>query len=145
MCIGNSLCYAEVDTITDYLNRPEIRQLLGVESPKNFSSCDDRVYDGFTAHMDKWAVPAQHYVASLLERGVRIMIYAGTYDWRCNWVANKLWVDKLDWSGRDAYAAESWKEWTVEGAVAGETKTSGLLTFVTVRGAGHMGEYRELR
>ncbi|KAF9004731.1 Alpha/Beta hydrolase protein [Cyathus striatus] len=111
-CEGN-LCYREIDSIESYLNRPDIRELLG----------------GFNAHMDKWNPPTQHYVASLLDR---------TYDWRCNWIANKLWVDKLDWSGKAAYNDVDWKEWGVGGQKAGEVKQTPLLTFATVRGAGHM-------
>ena len=90
--------------------------------------------------MDKYAVPSQYYVSGLLERGVRVLIYAGTYDWQCNWVANKLWVDKLEWTGQDGYTAAEWRDWVVDGHKAGETKKSGLLTFATVREAGHMGK-----
>ena len=89
--------------------------------------------------MDKYAVPSQHYVAGLLERGIPILIYAGTYDWQCNWVANKLWVDKLEWTGKDEYTREGWRDWTVDGRKAGETKSAGPLTFATIRAAGHMG------
>jgi carboxypeptidase C (cathepsin A) len=87
-------------------------------------------------------VPTQYYVAGLLERGIRVLIYAGTYGWRDNWVANARWVDKLEWSGRAEYAAQGWRDWTVEGRKVGETKSAaaGRLTFATVRGAGHMGE-----
>jgi hypothetical protein len=148
--------------IKAYLDRPETRELLGVESPNNFSACSRDVGAGFAAHLDKWgtfnyplararvadksnphaAVPTQYYVAGLLERGIRVLIYAGTYDWQCNWVANARWVDKLEWSGRDEYAAQGWRDWTVSGRKAGETKSAaaGQLTFATVRGAGHMGE-----
>lgn len=47
-------------------------------------------------------------------------------------------MDKLEWSGHDAYKAEEWRDWTVNGKKAGETKSSGPLTFATVLGAGHM-------
>lgn len=89
-------------------------------------------------HMDKWVVPTQHYVAALLDRGVRVLIYAGTYDWQCNWVANKLWVDKLEWNGKDSYRSNAWRDWIVAGKKAGEVKQTPLLTFATIRGAGHM-------
>ena len=88
--------------------------------------------------MDKWAVHTQEYVANLLDRGIRVLIYAGTYDWQCNWVANKLWVDKLDWAGKARYAEEQWRDWSAGGSKAGEVKETPLLTFVTIRGAGHM-------
>ncbi|KAJ3532250.1 hypothetical protein NM688_g7451 [Phlebia brevispora] len=139
MCLGDSLCYLEQSAIADYLNGPDIRKLLGVEIPGNFTGCSRDVGTNFNAHLDKYAVPSQYYVAGLLERGVPILIYAGTYDWQCNWVANKLWVDKLEWSGKYVYNAEDWYDWIVDGNKAGETKTSGLLTFATLRGAGHMG------
>lgn len=88
--------------------------------------------------MDKWVAHTQDYVANLLDRGVRVLIYAGTYDWQCNWVANKLWVDKLEWSGRAEYAAQEWRDWSVDGKKAGEVKVASLLTFATIREAGHM-------
>ncbi|CCL99179.1 uncharacterized protein FIBRA_01194 [Fibroporia radiculosa] len=138
MCVSDSLCYNEQIAIKNFLNQPSIRELLGVESPRNFTGCDRDVATNFNLHMDKWAVPSQYYVANLLERGIRMLIYAGTYDWQCNWVANKLWVDKLEWLGRDAYSAEEWRDWIVDGKKAGETKKAGMLTFATVVGAGHM-------
>lgn len=137
-CIGD-LCYEEVEAIKAYLDLRQTRQLLGVEIPSNFSACDDLGGD-FDAQMDKWIGHTQDYVANLLDRGIRILIYAGTYDWRCNWVANKLWVDKLEWSGQDQYVSEKWREWSIDGSSskAGEVKETPLLTFATIRGAGHM-------
>ncbi|KAI0643713.1 peptidase S10 serine carboxypeptidase [Trametes meyenii] len=138
-CLGNGdLCYLESGVIRDYLNAPATRKLLGVESPSNFTSCSSDVGRAFNSHLDKYAIPAQFYVAGLLERGVRVLIYAGTYDWQCNWVANKLWIDKLAWTGAPAYTAAGLRDWTVDGRKAGETKSAGSLTFATVRGAGHM-------
>lgn len=137
MCEGGDLCYKEISVIQQYLDRPETRQLLGVES-RAFSPCSSTVSKNFETHLDKWAVPTQHYVSGLLDRGIRILIYAGTYDWQCNWVANKLWVDKLEWHGKEAYGAQNWSDWSVSGKKAGEVKQEGLLTFVTIRGAGHM-------
>lgn len=137
MCEGE-LCYAENDVIKRYLDLPETRTLLGVEFPLNFSACSSTVGQSFNAHMDKWVVPTQYYVSGLLDRGIRILIYAGTYDWQCNWVANKLWVDELEWSGKESYTAQEWREWVVAGKKVGEVKRADLLTFATIRGAGHM-------
>lgn len=117
---------------------PETRKLLGIESPNNFTPCANIVGDNFQQHMDKWNFPTQYYVASLLERGIRVLIYLGTYDWQCNASANKLWVEKLEWYGQDSYLEQPWRNWTAGGGVAGETKSSGLLTVATVTGAGHM-------
>ncbi|KAL4259153.1 Carboxypeptidase [Pleurotus pulmonarius] len=118
-CVGD-LCYLENTAIMDYMNLNSTRKLLGAEAPGEFSSCSSAVSAGFAAHMDKWHSPTQVYVAQLLERGVRILIYAGTYDWQCNWVANKLWLEKLDWSGKDDYNLAQFSDWTVDGNKAGE-------------------------
>ncbi|KAK0231348.1 peptidase S10 serine carboxypeptidase [Armillaria fumosa] len=138
MCIGDDLCYAENTVIKKYLDLPETRELLGVETPYNFSACSSTVGQNFNVHMDKWVAPTQYYVAGLLDRGIRVLIYAGTYDWQCNWVANELWVDKLDWSGKKEYIEAQWEDWFVGDSKAGEIKQTPLLTFATIRGAGHM-------
>lgn len=69
-----------------------------------------------------------------------MLIYAGTYDWQCNWVANRLWVERLEWSGRTEFAEGVWRGWRVDDddGDAGVTKSSGPLTFASVYAAGHM-------
>lgn len=137
-CEQNVMCSKKNTLIKEFLDQPDIRQLLGVDPFLNFTVCSHDVGLGFHSHSDMRRVPSQHHVAALLERSVRVLIYAGTYDWQCNWVANKLWVDNLDWTGKAAYTAAEWHDWRVNGKKAGETKSAGLLRFVTVRGAGHM-------
>jgi carboxypeptidase C (cathepsin A) len=117
---------------------PETRELLGIEIPGNFSGCSEQVGRNFNKHMDKYSSPTQYYVSGLLERGIRVLIYLGTYDWQCNASANKLWIEKLQWTGQKSYLSQAWRNWLVDGKIAGETKTSGMLTVATVKGAGHM-------
>jgi carboxypeptidase C (cathepsin A) len=139
MCLGDDLCYLENGVIKQYLDLPSTRSLLGVESPGNFSACSDSVGHDFNVHMDKWRSPTQYYISGLLDRGIRVLLYAGTYDWQCNWVQNKLWIEKLEWSGMAAYMNAEWRNWTLDGdTVVGETKSASVLTFATIRGAGHM-------
>ncbi|TDL29185.1 peptidase S10 serine carboxypeptidase [Rickenella mellea] len=140
MCLGDSLCYLENTAIKNYLDLPSTRTLLGVESPNNFSACSSTVGQSFRAHMDKYAAPTQFYISALLTRGVRVLIYAGTYDWQCNWVANKLWVEKLEWSGQEEFNGRPWRNWNVsaEDGAVGITKSAGLLTFASIWAAGHM-------
>lgn len=66
----------------------------------------------FLIYINGRIVP-QDYVAALLERGIRILIYAGTDDWQCNWVADERWVDRLEWSGSEACAEEPRRLWVV--------------------------------
>ncbi|KAK0434771.1 Alpha/Beta hydrolase protein [Armillaria borealis] len=137
-CASETTCATLKIPLSKYLDLPETRELLGVETPYNFSACSSTVGQNFNVHMDKWVAPTQYYVAGLLDRGIRVLIYAGTYDWQCNWVANKLWVDGLDWSGKKEYNEAQWEDWFVGDSKTGEIKQTPLLTFATIRGAGHM-------
>jgi carboxypeptidase C (cathepsin A) len=56
----------------------------------------------------------------------------------CNFIGNYRTVQGLDWSGAKEFVQKELREWKIDGKVAGETKTEGRLTFVTMRGAGHM-------
>ncbi|KAH8829976.1 Alpha/Beta hydrolase protein [Flagelloscypha sp. PMI_526] len=117
----------------------------GIDTNITYASCSDPVAEGFESHMDKWAHSTQFYVSGLLERGIRVLIYAGTWDWQCNWLANKLWVDRLEWSGRSAWGEAPLRMWGVgktdvisSNTAAGEVKEVEGLTFATIWGAGHM-------
>ena len=70
-----------------YLSQQEVRDSLGVDPSitGNFTSCSSVVGSAFRANLDGYH-PTYHYVAALLERGVRTLIYVGAYDWICNWV-----------------------------------------------------------
>ncbi|KAG8218309.1 Alpha/Beta hydrolase protein [Butyriboletus roseoflavus] len=80
VCKTQDLCYLEDDAIEEFLNYPGTRAMLGAESPGNFTMCSDEVGRNFISHLDKWSHHTQDYVAALLERGIRVLIYAGTYD-----------------------------------------------------------------
>jgi cathepsin A (carboxypeptidase C) len=54
--------------------------------------------------------------------------YAGTFDFICNHIANEMWMEKLEWSGKEGYNAAKLQDWKVKGKVAGSFKTSGNLT-----------------
>jgi len=82
--------------------------------------------------------PTQHYVAALLERKVKVLIYVGKYDWICNHVGNEAWTLNLEWSGHDEFSAQALREWKVDGKTAGSTRSAQGLTFATINGAGHM-------
>ena len=59
-------------------------------------------------------------------------------DWVCNFIGNWNWLSVLDWTGHEAFTKAETRGWEVDGKVAGETRSSGLLTWATIDGAGHM-------
>jgi cathepsin A (carboxypeptidase C) len=129
--------------IRAYLSRPAVRSALGVDDavPANFSSCASVVGSAFRAQMDGYRL-TQDYIGGLLERGVRVLIYVGTYDWICNWVGNERWTLALEWSGQAEFAAEPLRPWAVgdnfSKGRAGLARSAKGLTFVTIDEAGHM-------
>ncbi|KZT58121.1 serine carboxypeptidase [Calocera cornea HHB12733] len=139
--IGETLCYPITTKITDYLNLPSTRNLLGVDDGvSSFELCANKVWKAFNGRMDIHA-PNTYYVANLLERGISILNFAGTYDWACNWIGNMRWVEEMEWSGREAYNAQPARQWFVDGQPAGITKSWKGMTFATIDGAGHLAPH----
>lgn len=126
--------------ITAFLSNATIQAELGVDAHligKNFSVVSFDVGVAFAATQDEYR-QTQLYVGALLERGVKVLAYVGTYDYICNWVGNLKWAEALEWTGSKEFFGKELKEWTVNGKRAGMTKSSGAFTFATVDGAGHM-------
>ncbi|KAF8627688.1 hypothetical protein AX15_004297 [Amanita polypyramis BW_CC] len=143
--IEDTLCYPVTSKIAAYLDRPSVRAQLGVDSSLsslNFTSCSNTVNSAFNSALDEYH-QTQFYVAALLDRGVRALIYVGSYDWICNWVGNDRWTVNLDWSGKREFVGKELREWEVNGKKAGLVRSSGPFAFVTIEGAGHMVPYNK--
>ena len=132
------MCYDEEGVITAFLNNDTVRAALGGESPITFSACSDPVFANFNADLDMYAQPTNQYLAELLARNVRVLIYVGTYDWICNWISNKMMVERLEWAGQAGFLEAEWRDWKAESEASGITKDYGPLTFATIYSAGHM-------
>ncbi|KAJ7314831.1 serine carboxypeptidase [Mycena albidolilacea] len=138
-CESDNLCHVEIEEIVKYLNQEEVQAVLGVKVAE-YNSCSDAVGYNFALTLDIMK-GATEYVSALLERGVPVLIYVGTYDWVCNWVGNQAWTLALEWSGQAEFASQPLREWTVNGKRAGKTRSAKGFTFATVDGAGHMVPY----
>ncbi|KAJ7479618.1 Alpha/Beta hydrolase protein, partial [Mycena latifolia] len=135
-CGDSDMCYEEINEIVKYVNQRKVHQILGVETA-TYRSCSSAVWANFIAAGDMRR-GATDYVGVLLERGMRVLIYAGTYDVVCKWIGNEAWTLALEWSGQAEFSALPLREWTVEGKHAGMTRAVKGLTFATVDAAGHM-------
>ncbi|RXK37197.1 cathepsin A (carboxypeptidase C) [Tremella mesenterica] len=139
--LGESLCYSVTDKIKTYLDLPDVHDILGVTSHKGWNSCNGGVGTAFALTLDFLTPTTVFHVRGLLERGIRFLNYAGTYDFICNHIANEMWVSAMDWTGKEGFAAVSWQDWEVEGKKAGLFKTYENLTLLKIVGAGHMVPY----
>ncbi|EPQ61291.1 serine carboxypeptidase [Gloeophyllum trabeum ATCC 11539] len=140
--LEGSLCYSIVNKIDEYLAQPSVRAQLGVDAavPTNNTTYSLTVEAQFAASYDDIR-SSYDYVAALLERRVRVLLYVGSYDWTCNWVGNERWSRELEWSGRSEFAGQPLRDWKVDGKVAGKTRSAKGFTFATIEGAGHMAPY----
>jgi hypothetical protein len=125
--------------ISEYLDKPDVRSLLGVRPnvTGNFTPCSDTVFEAFTRSQDVLRSSFE-YVAEILERNVKVLIYVGTYDWICNWVGNERWTLAFEWSGHEDFVKQDLRDWKMDGKVAGKTRSAHGLTFATIDAAGHL-------
>ncbi|KLO18953.1 alpha/beta-hydrolase [Schizopora paradoxa] len=141
MVCEQDLCYPEQAYMESYLNRKHIRQEIGAdEAAGNYSMISWKVNSAFWAHGDA-LYQNQHYVAELLERGVRVLVYVGTYDFVCNWVGNERWTLDMPWSGQEEFQKKPLEDWTLDGRAVGKTRSYGAFTFATINGAGHLAPH----
>ncbi|KAG5994263.1 hypothetical protein E4U54_003151 [Claviceps lovelessii] len=138
-CKGGSLCYEELDYITQWLNKPEVMQALGVEV-NSYDSCNFDINRNFLFQGD-WMKPYFKLVPQILDQ-MPVLIYAGDADFICNWLGNQAWTNKLEWSGHDGFKKAESKGVTVgsskDSKEYGKLKTHGNLSFLQIYKAGHM-------
>lgn len=70
-----------VRNITSFLDLPDVRETLGI-APHigNFSACSIDVGTDFARNLDRLQL-TKYFIEGLLERGIKVLIYVGTYDW----------------------------------------------------------------
>lgn len=117
---------------TEYFNREDVQKALhanvtGVPYP--YSLCRNSINDAWK-DSDLTVVPV---VKKLVEAGLRIWIFSGDTDARIPTTSTRYTLKKLGLPIK-----EDWSPWFHRKQVGGWTVVYDGLTFVTVRGAGHM-------
>jgi carboxypeptidase C (cathepsin A) len=123
-----------------YLSSNHTKKAIGVDPsrfPGQFEECNISVHLRFFEGYD-FMHPTIHHVTGLLERGIRVLNYAGDVDWIAHWHGNLQWTETLEWSGADKYQKTELRSWLVDDKVAGKYKRAGNLAFATISNAGHM-------
>lgn len=132
-CEG-ALCYNMTNTF-NFFNNPKVKASLGVSESLKWEECSDSVGMRFVADISE---NFDYMIADILESGIRVLIYAGDMDYICNFIGNQMWVNELNWTGREEFLAAPENQFLVGQRWAGSEKRSGLLSFVRVYAAGHM-------
>jgi len=139
-CEGSSLCYNELEWISDYLNQDKVMKALGAEVSK-YDSCNFDINRNFLFAGD-WMQPFHRLVPGILEQ-IPILIYAGDADFICNWLGNLAWTSALEWPGQKAYNKAPLEDFKLleDGSKIGSIKSSGNFTFMRLHAGGHMVPY----
>ncbi|KAE8241155.1 hypothetical protein A4X06_0g7644 [Tilletia controversa] len=136
-------CYAIDGAISEFLNREDVRAYLGAAPASEigkYSEENVKVFKGFAETLDE-SVDSVGYVAGLLENGIRVHAYAGTYDFICNLYGFRSIFWEMEWAGKEKLVASKEKDWFVNGTRAGDSVTVENFTWSTVAEAGHLVPY----
>ncbi|XP_037438184.1 serine carboxypeptidase-like 34 [Triticum dicoccoides] len=117
---------------TEYLNREDVQRALHANTtgvPYPYSLCRDSI-NVLWHDSDKTVLPI---VKKLAQEGLRIWIFSGDTDGRIPTTSTRYTLKKLGLPIK-----EDWSPWFSHKQVGGWSVVYDGLTFVTVRGAGHM-------
>lgn len=134
-CDNPPLCYDFTD-IGTFVNQPGVRKALGLlPSDRAWQECNMMVnLLFFTDFMQTFA----SNVASLLDDGLRVLIYAGQADYICNWFGNREWINLLEWNGKSEFNKAGQHDWIIMNKSVGTIQQYQNLTFISIKDAGHM-------
>ncbi|KAE9586492.1 putative carboxypeptidase C [Lupinus albus] len=131
-CEGN-LCY-DFSNLDNFLNNDKVKDALDAKD-LDFVSCSSTVY---YAMLEDWMKNLEVDIPSLLEDGIKLLVYAGEEDLICNWLGNYRWVRAMKWSGQKKFKSAPKVKFIVDGVEAGSLTSHGPLSFLKVYQAGHM-------
>jgi len=127
-CIGE-LCY-DFSLIEEFLNQPEVMKVLGVKETK-WLTCNDKVHEAlFFDNMKSYSKE----VALLLESKIQVLVYSGDKDFICNYLGGEVWTKNLQWSGKNHFSSQIYKNYERYG----QYKSYNGLVFLILYDAGHM-------
>ncbi|KAK3408066.1 hypothetical protein EUGRSUZ_J00375 [Eucalyptus grandis] len=128
-----SNCSDGFSRVETFLNKKEVKYALGVGDIE-FKMFREGVFNAMHGDIMKNLAVG---IPALLEDGLKVLIYAGAEDLRCNYIGIFEWVEDMEWYGRADFKKSGIAPFAVDGSVAGWLKTHGPLTFLTVNEAGH--------
>ena len=99
----------DYDPTAAYLNRPDVRTALHAPTDGTFEFGSDPVYKNYAADVMKSRLGV---VASLLDRGVPVMVISGLNDGKdTNVLGARKWISKLGWKGRKRFEKAERQQW----------------------------------
>jgi len=118
--------------IDNYL--ASVASSIGAESTWQMTNYN--VYSNFAATGD-WMRSSSPDLETVINAGVRTVIFDGDADFIVNFVGVESMVDHLNTQFTSLYQQQQFAPYTVAGQTAGQFKNAGTLSYVRVYGSGH--------
>ena len=122
------------DTVTDYLNTDAVKTAFHIPNELKYEECSNKV--GANWHYQE---EASEWIYKVLKNnGIKMLHYSGDTDAAVPTYGTHRWIKSLHWD-----ITEAWRPWytthpTEGDQVSGYVEVYDGLTFVTVKGVGHM-------
>ncbi|XP_069757048.1 lysosomal protective protein-like [Narcine bancroftii] len=114
----------------NWLNRADVRTALHIpQRIPVWEVCSQVVGEGYEHIYDTM----QDFYLQLLSKGLRVLVYNGDTDMACNFLGDHWFVRSLKQKKTVEY-----QPWVCDHQIAGFYEQYGNLTFLTIKGAGHM-------
>lgn len=122
--------------VENYMNKVEVKRAIHVEeSPQRFMECADPPFDAL-AHQD--GKGATEELATVLNAGVRVLVYSGQYDLICNHIGTETALRELNWEGKEQWGIAKPGAWLVDQVPVGYARSHRNLQSLVILNAGHM-------
>jgi carboxypeptidase C (cathepsin A) len=133
----------DVRTVNPDPYPPEFDNLLNtnatlarIGAEKEWEESNFDVYVNFALTGD-WMRTKRPALESVIDAGVRTILFDGDADYICNYKGFEALADGLQTRFTKQYARTKWSSWKVNGQLAGQYRNAGTFSYLRVYGAGH--------
>ncbi|KAL0566430.1 hypothetical protein V5O48_012347 [Marasmius crinis-equi] len=111
-----------------------VQEEIGAEV--TWTKSNSRVHSNFAATGD-WMRNSRPDLETVIDAGVRVIVYDGDADYILNFNGVEAMVDALNTQFTPLYKRQVFQNYTVNGELAGQFKNAGTFSYVRIYGAGH--------
>eukprot|EP01126_Amoeba_proteus_P015877 TRINITY_DN1721_c0_g1_i2.p1 TRINITY_DN1721_c0_g1~~TRINITY_DN1721_c0_g1_i2.p1 ORF type:complete len:438 (+),score=58.94 TRINITY_DN1721_c0_g1_i2:322-1635(+) len=117
-----------------FLNDPAVKKAIHVDNSLTWTICNDDINFNYDRTPDS-TVPIHQF---LLQNGIRVLIYSGDTDYAVPYTDSEYWTTHAGLTESSAWHQWTYKDLAGDQVAGMATVYSEGLTFVTVKGSGHM-------
>jgi carboxypeptidase C (cathepsin A) len=128
-----------VSPMETYLNQGFVQDALGVNL--NYTPANNEVYYAFQQAGDIVYPTALLALEDLLEKGVRVALYAGDADYICNWFGGEAVSLTVNYTHAEQFRNSGYAPFEIDGAEYGEVRQYGNFSFLRIYESGHQVPY----